>query len=254
LLRSARFGTIRVPQAGKTLMTQPAPTLSYAGPQTVGGNCPLCHKRPVTANKKIYQHCVCKKCFYAFANRRQLAYLVDAILMTAVTVPVNLGLVEVLQGMDPILVEVLLLIPGAALVCAFIMKDGFDGGSPGKKLAGIQVIDDRTGQPIGFGQSFKRNSILLFGLIPIVGGFVSLVIIIVIAMQVAKGYRVGDRFAQTRAIWKRYAHLPVFGGNALVCEECGYNLHGNVSGVCPECGTQVSERNQQLLGAAMSAA
>jgi hypothetical protein len=23
------------------------------------------------------------------------------------------------------------------------------------------------------------------------------------------------------------------------CAECGYDLHGNVSGVCPECGTKV---------------
>lgn len=29
---------------------------------------------------------------------------------------------------------------------------------------------------------------------------------------------------------------------AAVCETCGYDLTGNVSGVCPECGTPVSGR------------
>ena len=32
-----------------------------------------------------------------------------------------------------------------------------------------------------------------------------------------------------------------------VCRGCGYNLHGNVSGRCPECGTKVQQRKQRLL-------
>jgi len=76
---------------------------------------------------------------------------------------------------------------------------------------------------------------------------------LVIAIQEAKGPRVGDGMAGTYVIWKKYAHLPVFGGNALVCEACGYDLQGNVSGVCPECGTGVSERNRELLVGAAAA-
>jgi hypothetical protein len=34
-------------------------------------------------------------------------------------------------------------------------------------------------------------------------------------------------------LWWRYALPPG------VCQTCGYNLTGNVSGVCPECGTNV---------------
>jgi predicted Zn-ribbon and HTH transcriptional regulator len=28
------------------------------------------------------------------------------------------------------------------------------------------------------------------------------------------------------------------------CRNCGYNLTGNVSGICPECGTAVAARKQ----------
>jgi hypothetical protein len=119
--------------------------------------------------------------------------------------------------------------------------------TPGKRLMDVQVLDQRTGLPIQFAQSFKRNSILLLGQIPVVGGLVALVVILIIATQVAKGYRLGDRFAQTRVIWKKYARLLAFGGDGLVCETCSYDLHGNMSGICPECGTPLSEQNAAQL-------
>ena len=49
----------------------------------------------------------------------------------------------------------------------------------------------------------------------------------------------GDRFARTRVIWKQYARSPVFGGDGMLCHSCGYDLTGNESGICPECGTGV---------------
>jgi hypothetical protein len=91
------------------------------------------------------------------------------------------------------------------------------------------VLDEHSGQPISFAQSFKRNSILLLGQIPVLGGLAGLVVILIIAVQVAKGYRLGDRFARTRVIWKKYARLPVFGGDGLICETCGYDLHGHIT-------------------------
>jgi len=33
-------------------------------------------------------------------------------------------------------------------------------------------------------------------------------------------------------VWWRRRRLPTLG----CCQECGYNLRGNVSGICPECG------------------
>src|SRR6185369_14690748 len=82
----------------------------------------------------------------------------------------------------------------SGLMCVFILKDGFSGQSPGKRLMGVQVLDERTGQPIQFAQSFKRNSVLLVDQIPVVGGLIGLVVLLILAYQVAKGYRLGDRF------------------------------------------------------------
>ena len=38
------------------------------------------------------------------------------------------------------------------------------------------------------------------------------------------------------AAWQDRRRLP-----AGSCHKCGYNLHGNVSGRCPECGIPVSD-------------
>ncbi len=197
----------------------------------------------------MYGHFVCKKCFYAFANRRQLGYLVDALLVGVVNFFANYALADYLgrTGSTTLAVQFVVLPMNLLLMCLFILKDGFGGQSPGKRLTDVRALDEATGQPIGFRQSFKRNSVLLFGLIPIIGGLISLGILITIATQVAGGYRLGDRFAKTKVIWKRYANSPVFGGDALACEQCGYELRGNVSGICPECGTAISPQNLQRL-------
>lgn len=217
-------------------MSQVATTISYAGPQHAV--CPLCHQRPVW-NKSLYGHPVCKKCYYNFANRRQLAYLVDALLFALVAVPLGYLIGLPLEGMvtSELMLEVILTPVSLLFTCLFIMKDGFNGQSPGRRLTDVQVLDDASGRPISFGPSFKRNAILLVGAIPIVGGFASLIVVIIIAVQLNKGYRLGDRFAKTRVIWKRYARSPVFGGDDMLCHSCGYDLTGNESGICPECGT-----------------
>ncbi len=216
--------------------------LSYVGPQS--SVCPLCRQRPTTS-KFIYGHAVCKKCYYAFANRRQLGYLLDAVVWMIFLFGVGaaMGATMALMGRQPRDIALAGTILGRAMQFVFIMKDGFRGYSLGKLAAGIIVLDDETKQPIGFFQSFKRNSPLLVGIIPYAGTLVGLVVVIWIAVQVAKGYRLGDRFAGTKVIWKKYANSPVFGGDATECEKCGYELLGNTSGVCPECGTAVSPEN-----------
>ena len=231
-------------------MTTPAPVVSYdTGGRTM--KCPLCRTRPLS--KKIYGHDVCKKCFYRFANARQIAYLIDALLMTAVNLGVAILLNRVLESTSlPRAVAIAISYAySITTISLFICKDGFGGYSPGKRLMGVQVLDDKTMKPIGFFPSFKRNLFILIGVIPY-GIFVSGILMLVVAYQDPKGYRFGDGFAKTRVIWKKYAHLPVFGGNALVCESCGYELKGNISGTCPECGTGVSERNRELLAVAVA--
>ncbi|MGB7156789.1 MAG: RDD family protein [Tepidisphaeraceae bacterium] len=229
-------------------VTQANPTtLPYAGPST-GQTCPLCRQRP-TWKKPLYGYPVCKKCYYKFANRRQLAYLIDAVLFAIVAFAIFLPFEGLIAAAAPTLVayEILTSVVAVAVACVFIMKDGFGGQSPGKRLTGVLVLDEQSGQPISFGQSFKRNAILLIGQVPFVGHIAGLGVIVVLAIQLNKGYRAGDRFASTRVIWKKYARSLVFGGDGLLCEQCGYELTGNVSGVCPECGTAVSPRVRQLL-------
>jgi uncharacterized RDD family membrane protein YckC len=213
--------------------------------------CPLCNKRPV-GSKAIYFHPVCRKCFYGFVNRRQGAYLLDGLIYLIPAFSLSYMItyeVRVLMAQPLTLVQqsVLNLLIGIPLNVLFLMKDGFGGYSPGKRLTGVQVVDKTTGQPIGFGQSLKRNAVLAIGLIPLLGGLIVLIIEIVINFQLGRGYRIGDPYAHTRVIWAKYARLSVFGGTALVCESCGYDLQGNISGVCPECGTKVSSRNAARL-------
>lgn len=217
------------------MTSSPAP-LAYAGVAT--GMCPLCGERPVW-KKALYGRPVCKKCLYKFANRRQVAYLVDSLLF-AVPVVGLMWLIEsryAAAGLTELQGEIVSTALALLLNAVFILKDGFDGQSPGKRLTGVQVVDEMTGRPISFAQSFKRNAILLVGVIPVIGGFASLAVIVTIVVQMTKGRRVGDRFAGTRVVWKAHADSSVFGGNDALCGQCGYDLTANESGRCPECGT-----------------
>jgi uncharacterized RDD family membrane protein YckC len=238
-------------------MTTPAPIVNYdTGGR--GTKCAICMQRP--PKKKTYGYDVCSKCHYAFANRRQVAYLIDAIVLTAINFSVNVALFyaarPLLAGVRVPLAEYppFVMINYAVqltLASLFICKDGFGGYSLGKLAMGVRVLDNSTGKPAGFLQSWKRHPFLYLSLFPYPYGAIAVVVIIlVIAYQDAGGYRLFDKFAGTRVIWKKYAHLPIFGGNALVCESCRYDLQGNTSGTCPECGTAVSDRNHELLAAA----
>ena len=53
-----------------------------------------------------------------------------------------------------------------------------------------------------------------------------------------KGHRLGDGWANSKVVLKRCADHPVFTGLAA-CARCEFDLTGNVTGVCPECGRPV---------------
>lgn len=209
------------------------PTLDLASATTV---CPLCEvSRKPKAFKKLFGVPVCKKCFYKFTNRRQAAFIIDAILMwcAAFAFGVLLGLMfpdafnsppDHITAMDAFLFVFSWIIEPMT----FALKDGFRGNSPGKWVCGVQVVDQVTREPIGFLQSFKRNLILIIPITPLI-----------IAFTLAKGPRWGDKWAHTEVVWKRYRFKAPFDRRGILCMKCGYDLTGNVSGRCPECGTDI---------------
>lgn len=238
-------------------MTSVAQPISEVSPTEA--RCPVCErvlKRPHRA-KSLFGLPVCNRCRNGFANRRQFAYILDAVIWTfgvgfiydGITFilgvqPVQTGaapaalpgLVVTMMGLDSLAGFIWVWV----LPLIFFCKDGFSGMSPGKWLMGVQVIDTTTREPIGFGQSLKRNLVLM---IPFA--------VLFVAFTMLKGRRAGDRWANTEVIWRKHAFRPPFDPSGVLCRHCGYDLTGNVSGKCPECFTPVTgERSIERSGVA----
>jgi len=92
----------------------------------------------------------------------------------------------------------------------------------------------RTRMCVADWQSLKRNLPIL---VPCA--------IIVMPATLEKGWRWGDHWARTRVIWKKHRLELPFAPQGILCLVCGYDLTGNVSGVCPECGTRIRRPSQQ---------
>jgi uncharacterized RDD family membrane protein YckC len=156
--------------------------------QDVGLECPICGK--TKARKRLlYGHAVCKRCYYAFANRRQFAFAIDAIVWYCFLL--------LLQSIG------LSYYPNANLYFLlslnFLFKDGFLGYSLGKAMMGVQVIDTSTGRPCDFVASFQRNLPLMIPLVPLY-----------VSSQLCQGQRIGDGWSSTGVIWKKHADKVPF--------------------------------------------
>ncbi len=66
-------------------------------------------------------------------------------------------------------------------------------------MMGVQVVDEIIGKPVGFDPSFKRNLPLIIPLMPLI-----------VAFELPKGKRIGDGWARTRVIWKKYKDKAPF--------------------------------------------
>lgn len=149
----------------------------------------------------MYGHEVCKKCYFAFANRRQFAFLIDVLSWRVVTFPIffAIGFVMALLGFEEGAIVTSATLFGWLLLTLFFCKDSLAGQSPGKALLGVKVMDTRTGQAAGLFASFKRNLPLLVPFMPlIIGGLL------------CSGYRIGDNWAHTKVIWNKHAENPIF--------------------------------------------
>ena len=200
--------------------------------------CPICEKvRKLEKARKLYDVRVCRQCHNSLINRRQLAWIID-VFMWMISIALLTSFLEAAYAPmfdtdDPSTALVLgevyiwLIVP-----LIFSFKDGFRGYSPGKWLCGVRVVDWRTREPIGFLHSFKRNLVLC---IPFAA--------LIVALQLWRGQRTGDRFAGTCVIVKKYAHRLPYDPRGVLCTNCGYDLTGNVSGRCPECGKDIQPRS-----------
>ncbi|GMU34098.1 MAG: RDD family protein [Planctomycetia bacterium] len=203
-------------------------------------NCPICDRACTTKkSRKLYDVRVCKKCSNGFASRRQGAYIIDSLLLYVLSFisgfVMALMFPEVLAPTtgETLGVTIFWYFHGWVLLpLLFCFKDGFKGCSPGRWLCGVRVVDRDTRDPIHMTQSLKRNLILMIPVVPLI-----------IAFQLIRGVRYGDEWAKTRVVWKKYIHRVPFDPRGILCTNCGYDLTGNVSGRCPECGKDIPRTN-----------
>ncbi len=208
--------------------TSPA-LLNYRSP---AATCPVCLK-PIAKPHKcktLYGVTVCNKCRNGFANRRQAAYIVDAIIFSILGQAVMYSLFHVTVNSGGVATVLLQLLSWVAVPFAFTFKDAFGGWSAGKRLFGVRVVDATTRQPITPIKSMQRNLVLMIPYVGVIGGVITMM----------KGPRWGDRWANTMVTWCKWSFREPFAPPGQFCRGWGYDLTGNVSGRCPECGMETA--------------
>jgi hypothetical protein len=199
--------------------------------------CPLCD-REIKKPKVVYGHAICKKCWAGYINRRQVAYVIDTLVIVAAMLLTGY-VSRLLFGTEIIWLQ---FCAGVLLNAYWLGRDGLNGRSPGKVCMNLEVVDGSSGAAIGWTQAFLRNWPLAVSTVVIVvaqflqlvdtrgenvlvlfplalsgfGVLLGMITVLIIAIQMNNGPRWGDGFADTRVIWRRYADSPVF--NPAVAE------------------------------------
>lgn len=122
-------------------------------------------------------------------GKRFLAAIVDLIV-----IPLILGFgAGLLLFAAPVLVRNVILI--VVNIGWMTIKDLLgQGAAPGKMMAGLKVINVETGQKISVAQAIIRNILLIIPFVLVIG------YIIEIIMLLAKGERLGDKWAKTKVV------------------------------------------------------
>jgi uncharacterized RDD family membrane protein YckC len=197
-------------------------------------------------------------CQQDFAGRRQGSFFVDFVIFSFVSFIIYCGLSSLLapsSGAGLRAYEPVAFLGGMlAFTAALLLRDGVGGRSPGKALNALRVVRRDSNRPIGFAESAVRNVPLLLPMLMLMAApwwgslwLLAPVPLVVMGFCLQIGPRPGDGWAGTKVILNRFAHHSVFAGRSN-CKRCGYNLRGNTSGVCPECGSSLSGANRAALG------
>lgn len=139
---------------------------------------------------------------FAFTKPSPLARLaalfIDSIIATSLLYPgIILQATAARTGEPNVLGIVLLLIGGLWEVAYLLGRDGFGGAGIGKRIAGLVVISETTGQPAGIGASAVRQLVLVAtNAIPVVGSLIEPYFVV----AEPHGRRWGDKVAKTRVV------------------------------------------------------
>src|SRR3954451_4472096 len=94
----------------------------------------------------------------ASRSNRLIGQFIDGVIGMA---PFILG--AVVSAVSDVLGTILIFAAAAWAFFYYFFADGLHGGqSYAKRWLGMQVIDEKTGAPCGYGQSFIRNLLLFF--------------------------------------------------------------------------------------------
>jgi uncharacterized RDD family membrane protein YckC len=157
---------------------------------------------------------VCKRCWGKYINRRQCAGAIDYIVLRMLIVSVGLAGIT-WSATSPVIANqggqgYYFRIDFVTLFLSMLLltpKDAFAGRSPGKWLLGLRVVDRDTAKPISLLQSIERNLPLVIPFAPLIA-----------AIQINKGPRLGDGWANTKVIWTKYANNLVFDESAATMQ------------------------------------
>jgi uncharacterized RDD family membrane protein YckC len=144
---------------------------------------------------------MCNTCYWQYVWKRLSAAGIDMALVALGIVGISVFSYVWLGGNpDPALEDTLINVQLLVLFICILVRDSFNGCSPGKAWAGLQVVDVQTGIPGGVWKSIKRN----------IHFWVPLLVPLEIILIMTSGSRLGDRTAHTQVIWGKYRDKPPF--------------------------------------------
>ena len=115
-----------------------------------------------------------------------------------------------------------------------------------RKFAHRRVVQRSVGEavyrtalfsPLNLWVAFAPVSVLMLALSPLDTWWSDVILLVAFGATLLAAYKV-LRYTYVHSRW-----AFVLNDDGRVCPSCGYDLTGNVSGTCPECGTAIVTEN-----------